>query len=94
MLVIASQTVQGVDNKYSKFGCGKYFPIALLTVDHIIPIYLKRKKNPVFDIGNPGLLCWECHRKKTTENEHDRCIISKIGRVKPVPVLICLVLVA
>ena len=55
-----------VDNKYSKFGCGKYFPIALLTVDHIIPI---SKGGPVFDIGNMQLLCWQCHRKKTTEND-------------------------
>jgi 5-methylcytosine-specific restriction endonuclease McrA len=57
---------QGVANKYSKFGCGKYFPIALLTVDHIIPI---SKGGPVFDIGNMQLLCWQCHRKKTTEND-------------------------
>jgi 5-methylcytosine-specific restriction endonuclease McrA len=57
---------QDVDNKYCKFGCGKYFPIALLTVDHIIPI---SKGGPVFDIGNMQLLCWQCHRKKTTEND-------------------------
>ncbi len=57
---------QGVDNKNCRFGCGKYFPIALLTVDHIIPI---SKGGPVFDIGNMQLLCWQCHRKKTTEND-------------------------
>lgn len=57
---------QGMDNRHSKFGCGKYFPIALLTVDHIIPI---SKGGPVFDIGNMQLLCWQCHRKKTTEND-------------------------
>ncbi|MGA7370933.1 MAG: HNH endonuclease [Nitrososphaeraceae archaeon] len=51
---------------YKHFGCGKYFPIALLTVDHIIPI---SKGGPVFDIGNMQLLCWQCHRKKTAEND-------------------------
>lgn len=59
-------TAQGVDNRYSKVGCGKYFPLALLTVDHIIPI---SKGGPVFDIENMQLLCWQCHRKKTTEND-------------------------
>ena len=54
---------QGLD---TKFGCGKYFPIGLLTVDHIIPI---SKGGPVFDIGNMQLLCWQCHRKKTTDND-------------------------
>lgn len=54
--------VQGMDHKYSKFGCGKHFPIALLTVDHIIPI---SKGGPVLDIGNMQLLCWRCHRRKT-----------------------------
>jgi 5-methylcytosine-specific restriction endonuclease McrA len=53
-------------NKSSKVGCGRPFPLALLTVDHIIPI---SKGGPVFDIGNMQLLCWECHRKKTTEND-------------------------
>jgi 5-methylcytosine-specific restriction endonuclease McrA len=57
---------QGLDNKHFKFGCGKYFPIGLLTVDHIIPI---SRGGPVFDIGNMQLLCWQCHRKKTTEND-------------------------
>lgn len=49
-----------------QFGCGKYFPLGLLTVDHIIPI---SKGGPVFDLGNMQLLCWQCHRKKTTESD-------------------------
>jgi hypothetical protein len=49
-----------------QFGCGKYFPLALLTVDHIVPI---SKGGPVFDLGNMQLLCWQCHQKKTTEND-------------------------
>ena len=52
------------NNRSSKVGCGNPFPIALLTVDHIIPI---SKGGPVFDIGNMQLLCRECHKKKTTE---------------------------
>jgi 5-methylcytosine-specific restriction endonuclease McrA len=59
-------TSQGMDNKSPTFGCGKYFPIALLTVDHIIPI---SKGGPVLDIGNMQLLCWQCHRRKTTKND-------------------------
>ena len=58
--------IRSVDHKYTKFGCGKYFPITLLTVDHIIPI---SKGGPVLDIGNMQLLCWHCHRKKTMEND-------------------------
>jgi 5-methylcytosine-specific restriction endonuclease McrA len=58
--------IQGVDHKYFKFGCGRHFPITLLTVDHVIPI---SKGGPVFDIENMQLLCWQCHRKKTMEND-------------------------
>lgn len=54
------------EKKYRKFGCGKYLPLDLLTVDHIIPI---SKGGPVFDLENMQLLCWNCHQTKTNEND-------------------------
>ena len=45
-------------------GCGKYFPLNMLTVDHIVPI---SKGGPISDINNMQLLCLKCHQKKTTD---------------------------
>jgi 5-methylcytosine-specific restriction endonuclease McrA len=45
-------------------GCGKYLPLNMLTVDHIVPI---SKGGPVSDINNMQLLCLKCHQKKTTD---------------------------
>ena len=43
-------------------GCGKSFPIDMLSVDHIIPVSMG---GPVGDILNMQLLCFKCHKKKT-----------------------------
>jgi 5-methylcytosine-specific restriction endonuclease McrA len=51
-----------VCSKNNGNGCGKYFPLHMMSVDHIIPISMG---GPVADILNMQLLCFKCHRKKT-----------------------------
>lgn len=51
-----------LNNRTNGNGCGNYFPFDMLTIDHIIPISMG---GPVYDIHNPQLLCFRCHKRKT-----------------------------
>lgn len=43
-------------------GCGRFFPLDMLSVDHIIPISMG---GSVSDVHNLQLLCFRCHKRKT-----------------------------
>jgi hypothetical protein len=49
-------------NKNNESGCGKHFPLDLLSVDHIIPLSMG---GSVCDIHNMQLLCFKCHKRKS-----------------------------
>jgi 5-methylcytosine-specific restriction endonuclease McrA len=50
-------------------GCGKDFPLDMLSIDHIIPISMG---GSVCDIHNMQLLCFKCHERKTIKIDNKR----------------------
>lgn len=55
-----AETYGSICNKLH--GCGKYLPLTMLSVDHIVPIHMG---GTVSDINNMELLCFKCHKRKT-----------------------------
>lgn len=50
-------------------GCGRHYPLDMLSVDHIMPISMG---GSVCDIHNMQLLCFRCHGKKTRNVDNKR----------------------
>lgn len=53
-------------NKRNGNGCGRNFPLDMLSVDHIIQISMG---GYVCEIANMQLLCFKCHDRKTIKEK-------------------------
>jgi 5-methylcytosine-specific restriction endonuclease McrA len=51
-----------VCSRHNGNGCGRYLPVHMMSIDHIVPISMG---GPVSEVSNMQLLCFSCHRRKT-----------------------------